>query len=744
MSNPLGRVLEEIHDRSLWQVLGIYLGASWGVLQVVDQLAQHYLLPEWMYRGAIALLLVGLPITLTTAFVHKTPRDRPESRRLFSWRNALVGGAAAFGLLAATGGAFFASRALGIGPAAPLIARGTLDEDAGIVLAEFENGTRDSLLAPALTEALRVDLSQSDAVRLLDPDRVGEALERMERAPDSKVDGETAREIARREGAKAAVIGAIDQIGTAYAVRVRLVDATTGRDLATFRQTAGDDGEVIDALDRVSRKLRARIGESVSAVNAAPGLPQVTTASLEALERYAAGVRRSRVGDLSGAIVLLQEAIGLDSTFAAAYRGLAVNYGNNGQTGLAERAAARAFRYAQRLPASERLASGAVYHSYRGARDSAAYYYERMMELAPGDYVAVNNLGDIYEWMGRYEEARVLYLRADSIEPGTASGLSNLVSIARTLHLFEEGEAALARLDEVSAEDAGQQRAAQRAYEGRFDSVAGYVGSLEDEREPDAVSWRNVIASWLAALDGRMEDATAHEDSAARSARELGIDLFAGWAYDTRATAALAAERPSDALDVVTGQWGSESDSILPRNRSDELGQRAAALAEAGRASDARRLLSIADSLEERGDFSPTGSVAHARAVLALRSGDPDASLRWLDEARRADFGLFRKRYALTRAEALEAAGQLEEAAAAYDSLSSSFRMNWIDLAVYFPLKPLAHERAARAFLAVGDTTKALEHLAAFVELWSDADPALLPRVRSAQELIDEIFRRRG
>ena len=68
-ANPLKRLISEIHRRSLWQVLGIYLAGSWGVLQVVDTLVGTLGLPDWFPPLALALLLVGLPIVLATAFV---------------------------------------------------------------------------------------------------------------------------------------------------------------------------------------------------------------------------------------------------------------------------------------------------------------------------------------------------------------------------------------------------------------------------------------------------------------------------------------------------------------------------------------------------------------------------------------------------------------------------------------------------------------------------------------------------
>ena len=52
-------LLEEIHRRSLWQVLGAYAVISWGFLQVADQLVQQQLLPSGAYRFALGLVLVA-------------------------------------------------------------------------------------------------------------------------------------------------------------------------------------------------------------------------------------------------------------------------------------------------------------------------------------------------------------------------------------------------------------------------------------------------------------------------------------------------------------------------------------------------------------------------------------------------------------------------------------------------------------------------------------------------------------
>ncbi|MCL7984783.1 MAG: hypothetical protein M8872_05960, partial [marine benthic group bacterium] len=122
------KLIHEAHRRSLWQVLGIYLAGSWVALQVVAQLADSVGFPDWVEPFALVLLIIGLPIVMATAFVQEgmAPESQPEgesdagtsgaprdagtelsavpraasgsasgTRKLFSWRNALGGGALA-------------------------------------------------------------------------------------------------------------------------------------------------------------------------------------------------------------------------------------------------------------------------------------------------------------------------------------------------------------------------------------------------------------------------------------------------------------------------------------------------------------------------------------------------------------------------------------------------------------------------------------------------------------------------
>ena len=59
--DTLKQLIHEIHRRSLWQVLGIFLATGWGVLQVVEFLTVSAGLPDWTPTMAVVLGMGGLP-----------------------------------------------------------------------------------------------------------------------------------------------------------------------------------------------------------------------------------------------------------------------------------------------------------------------------------------------------------------------------------------------------------------------------------------------------------------------------------------------------------------------------------------------------------------------------------------------------------------------------------------------------------------------------------------------------------
>lgn len=109
----LKRLLHEVHRRSVWQLLLIYLVCAWAAYEVSRAISDRHALPSWFTFFFIALLVVGLLFVTTTAYVQKgfprkmgkvaSPLDTVDSkgaRHLFSWRNAILAGVAALTLWA--------------------------------------------------------------------------------------------------------------------------------------------------------------------------------------------------------------------------------------------------------------------------------------------------------------------------------------------------------------------------------------------------------------------------------------------------------------------------------------------------------------------------------------------------------------------------------------------------------------------------------------------------------------------
>ena len=65
----LEQLIQEVHRRSLWQVLLIYIAAGWVVFEIVQTVTGGLGLPLWFPAFAALLLLIGLPVVLATAFV---------------------------------------------------------------------------------------------------------------------------------------------------------------------------------------------------------------------------------------------------------------------------------------------------------------------------------------------------------------------------------------------------------------------------------------------------------------------------------------------------------------------------------------------------------------------------------------------------------------------------------------------------------------------------------------------------
>ena len=759
----LNRLSRDGMLRSSWQVLAVYIGASWVVLQVVDVLKDNMGLPDWVFPFSVVLLLIGLPIMLVTAMIQGRPAAAvPEatdstparvtsqsgsertSRHMFTWRNALFGGAAAFVLLTAVTTGFMFMRNRGIGPVGSLVAKGLLEEKSELVLADFESSDPD--LAATATEALRIDLSQSDLVRVVEPARIARVLERMEREPTS-VDESLGREVAIREGWPAVIVGEINEAGGRYVLSTRLLSASDGMELVSVRETAADESEIVPAVDRLSARLRERIGESYTSLRASPPLEQVTTGSLDALRLYTQALEADDRGDEMRAIGLLEEAVARDSAFAMAWRKLGTIMTNLGIDGArAAEAKTKAFEHRDRLTVRERyLTEGTYYMSIARDLDRAILAYENLLERDPEDAWALNNVAILYSARGDDEKALEFYQRSVAAEPTNTTAYGNLASTLRDLDRPEEARQVLDRVLEVApdAPSMVERLAGLELTLGNFDEAAQLYESLQD-LGGGSPYWRWATESEMAVLEatrGRFAESETRRQRAARISDEQGWNgtylqraTWAAWGY------LMAKKDPAGAgriLDEALKRYPIETVAdgeapVLP------LANLVAALGREEAAEDLLERHRQAEAAFATGGWEVALTIM-TEAQLAVHRGDFDAAIEMLDGMERTVCPACGYLWA---GEAADLAGRSQEAIAYYERYVG--RPWWVRSIVDGWTLGSVLERLGQLYDEQGDLENAAVYYAQFVDLWSEADPDVQPRVEAARARLREIVRERG
>ena len=698
-------------------------------------------LPAWVTAATLAILALGVPTVIvtgrrerrrlierSTGAMHTTPTGL---QRHFTWRRTWLGGAVAFAALAVLSGGYMAMRQLGIGPLGTLLGKGELRERDKIVVADFENRTVDSTLGRTIQELIRIDLDQSPVVTLMTPSQVREALRQMRLDADAALTPAVAQELAQREGAKAVLTGEIVPLGGEYVVSVRLANATSGEVLVARRETAAGSDDLIGAVDRVSRGLRERIGESLRTVQGGQPLFQATTASLDALRKYTeATLAAEEGGGYVRALNSLRQAIHLDTNFAMAYRRMGAYLSNMGAPRRQVVAAvATAFELRGRLPERERLLAEASYDAFvleDGARAIEAY--RAMVERYPDDATGWNNLGFEYEKLRRWEEAESAYVHA-----GPGSQLNYVRTLVLHGHVKQAEEALHHWIATTPRHpDIPDLQAQFAILHGDYDGAESIVREAVPGWRARGAEWRGGAAWWLerlAMLRGRIVEAQRQASAFRAANREIGLDklpaplgdaldaaLFAVW-YRRAPVTALAA------LDTALTRY--RLDSIPPPDRGyADIAYRFARAGYAARARDyMRRYEREATDLGPRTRAQTLHAMGGLIAIAEKRWPDAISELRTCtDSASTLDL--------VSVADAYYQAGQADSAIALYERwlTTPGYRASWDAYWLPQTLRRLGELHEAR-----GDRTKAREYYLRFADLWKNADIEFQPMVREAR-----------
>jgi eukaryotic-like serine/threonine-protein kinase len=746
----------------MWKALAAYAVAFVFVAVLAKAAIVAIGLPDWVYPGALIVMALGLPVILFTAYVHRTtkrivtqtptytpggspsmPQGTMQTIAMrasphVSWRRTWMGGVFAVGAFVALIGAYMALRALGIGPFGSLLAAGTLNQNEKLLVADFNAQASDSAIAPVVTDAFRAALSQSRSVKVFQTNDIRDVLRRMQRPATTKVDFSVAREIATREGLKAVVDGEIQRLGNKYSVSVRLVSPQTGEMLATFRETAGSEDDLLPAIDKLARELRARIGESLKSVQATLPLERVTTPSLEALKKYVQGSRLLGYNsDWERGSAALHEAIRLDTGFAMAYRRLAAEYGNRQMYDKQMEMVQKAFDHSDRLSDAERYVVLGTYYN-RGpkqdiAKSTAAY--EALLEIQPDFTTALNNVAINYRWQRDWAKAEKYLARS------LATGSAPIVSHNQYIWtLWNQGKrpeawAALARLDSLypDVDQRYERRIELLSAEGKYDSTAAVVRAAM-KQFPNDVNARSSAAAVMAALSrvrGQVKEAARWD------AERLSYDA----GRITEAKLLIPLDEATSRTTLFDDRAGTAArvDRLLAANPLEKLPvptrpyrELAFAYGLSARAADVRQLLASFE--KSRGQVVQYTDEVDRRIFQGLAAFADRQYDEAIKQFQAADEGDCLGCAPMLLGYTYDAAGKADSAIASYETyiqVPSTFRL----FGDQYYLAPM-HRRLGEMYEAKGDITNAVKHYRDFVELWKNADPELQPRVAEVRRKI--------
>jgi tetratricopeptide (TPR) repeat protein len=374
----------------------------------------------------------------------------------------------------------------------------------------------------------------------------------------TKLDENSARLIAQREGVGVVVAGSIQRDGSKYAVSARVIDARTNKVIDGESATASTPEELNRAVARIAAGFRKALGDATPKSAQLAAAETFSSQSLEASQQYALAQELQWQGKWDAALEAYRRSTELDPGLGRAYAGMAVILANTGRKQDAENNFKLAMSKIDRMTDREKYRTRGAYYLMERDYEKAIEQFKALEKQFPADSAGIGNLAlaDFYarNMTGAVEEERrvvalypdnVLYLNNFGLFAMYAGDFDTAIRESERLLKLNPGfEKAyiclaisqLAQGDETAAAETYRKVAPLSAW-GASDSAVGLADmALYQGRAADALS----ILEAAARADLGANDASR---AAAKYVMQAQAWLMKG--QSTKAVA--AAERASNA-----------------------------------------------------------------------------------------------------------------------------------------------------------------------------------------------------
>jgi len=493
-----------------------------------------------------------------------------------------------------------------------------------VLVADFNNHSGDSVFNDTLEPMLNVALEGASFINAYDRSQARALASKLPH-PSDKLDEQTARLLAVRQGISTVITGELNGDREIYSISANAIDAVTGKVLAKTRVTATSKDGILSAIPKLAVPIRKALGDttppSVQFEEVAGGF---TAASLEAAHENAIGVEQQFVGKFEEAFQSFQKAAELDPKFARAYTGMAAMAQNLGRPQDAEKYMKLAMENVDRMTERERYRNRGLYYLSTGDWQKCVEEYNQLVKRYPADRVGQNNLATCYTQLRDPSKAVEAGRRAVEIVPKGAGQRLNLSFISSFAGDFISGE-----------------REARSALEINPSSAQGYLVLAEAQLGQGQLEQAELSYHQLEKF-GALGTSTASVGLADLAAykglfREAARILQQGADADSLRKMSDNAARKFAALASVKLWEGDKSASLAAANKALSLSQSvqirflvARMYVEAGELAKARKL-AVALSSEFTSEPQAYGKIVEG--MSAVKRGDARQAIKPITDA---------------------------------------------------------------------------------------------------------------
>ncbi len=425
-----------------------------------------------------------------------------------------------------------------------------------VLVGDFANHTGDSVLDNTLEPMLGVALEGASFINAFGREDARKLAGKLPN-PSDKLDEQSARLVAVKEGVDAVITGEINLRGDEYDISAIVLDAVSGKMLAKSDISVNDKQEILSSLPKLAAPIRKALGDTTPAsvqFNEVSG--GFKAASLEAVHQDAIGVDEQFAGRFQEAFDSFQKAAQLDPNFARAYTGMAAMAQNLGRPAEAQKYMKLAMQHVDNMTDRERYRDQGLYYLTAGDWQSCVEQYTQLIARYPADRVGQNNIASCYTQLRNAPKALEAAQHAVQIVPKGVGQRLNLAFIDTFAGDFaaSEKEAQNALAINPKAAQAYLVLAEAQMGEDQIAKAADAYHQLESFG-PVAASTANAGLADLAAYQGRYADAAsllaqgAAADAAAKNADNAARKYVAlGHIEELQAKQAAAAADTDKAL----------------------------------------------------------------------------------------------------------------------------------------------------------------------------------------------------